>query len=69
MKTAQQKAVQITFECLNCRSVVTEKMHAIHAKAVQTMGGCCASCCQAADEYYNSDAYTAFEEAEENGVY
>ena len=69
MKTAQQTNVAVTFECINCRIVTTEKMHPIHAKAVQAMGGCCASCCHDAEHYYATQDYMAFEEAEEDGLY
>ena len=69
MKTAQQQKVELTFECINCRLVVTEKMHKIHAEMVKAQGGCCDACCNQAEQYYTKQEYIAFEEAEENHHY
>lgn len=69
MKTAQQKKVEITFECINCRLVVTEKLEPIFAQMIKAQGGCCEGCCNHAERYYESQDYQAFEEAEENFHY
>ena len=69
MKTAQQQKQAVTFECINCRQVVTEKMEPIFVRMIQAQGGCCDACCDYAENYYASQDYLAFEEAEENVLY
>lgn len=70
MKTAQQQKVELTFECMNCLQLVTERMHKLHAEMIKHSGsGCCDACCNQAEAYYASPVYQAFEEAENNFDY
>lgn len=58
-----------SFECINCRKVVTEKFSPIMLEMVKASGACCDACCNGAEAYYNSPVYQAFEEAENNFDY
>lgn len=69
MNTARIQKVAVTFECINCNLVVTEKMHKLQAEMVGQSGGCCDACCNHAENYFDGAEYQAFEEAEENFDY
>lgn len=69
MKTAQQQKEVITFECINCRQIVTEKLEPVFVRMIKEQGGCCDACCNHAENYYSGQDYLAFEEAEENSFY
>ena len=58
-----------SFECINCRQVVTEKFSPIMLEMVKQSGACCDACCNGASAYYASPVYQAFEEAENNFDY
>ena len=58
-----------SFECINCRRVVTEKFSPIMLEMVKQAGACCDACCDGAAAYYASPIYHAFEESEENMHY
>ena len=58
-----------SFECINCRQVVTEKFSTIMLEMVKQSGACCDACCNGAEAYYNSPVYQAFEESENNFDY
>ena len=55
-----------SFECINCRQVVTEKFSLIMLEMVKAQGACCDVCCDGSKAYHDSPIYQAFEEAEEN---
>lgn len=58
-----------SFECINCKQVVTEKFSPIMLEVVKSAGACCDACCNGAEAYYASPIYQAFEESEENYHY
>lgn len=64
MKTAKIQNALVTFNCINCRLTVTEKMHPVHVQYIGIAGGCCEACCKIADDYFTSAEYAEFEEAE-----
>ena len=58
-----------SFECINCRKVVTEKFSPIMLEMVRQSGACCDACCNGASVYYASPICQAFEKAEKNRHY
>lgn len=58
-----------SFECINCRQVVTEKFSPIMLEVVKSGGACCNACCAVAKSYHDSPIYQSFEESENNFDY
>jgi hypothetical protein len=71
METLKIQKIAFSFECDNCRQLVTEKMLPVEVEFMKqtNCGVYCDVCCDHAERYYQEQDYQAFLESEENQHY